>query len=289
MQTGFDEDTVIVDSISLLQSLQELRNGGGNPSTIFNTLIPKMQKPIMSEGIETCVLDALAQYQNREQWNKWGMSSLREQGSAILLEGPSGTGKTTIARWMANKIKKGFKQLNAADIGGGEPGSTERALREFFADCRRRHNATIFMDECDGLLLSRELIGEAGSTWQLGTIEELMMQMNVYPGLVIAATNHVEKLDPALANRFLSIVHVHEPDYEMRIRLWKQKVPDRFPFQPSPSELKTIAKHELNGRQIETVLIAAASSAIRKARKPNLASIINFCQEEKAKHIEASK
>jgi len=248
---------------------------------------PTMNKPVMSDGVESDVLDAISQYQNRDKWIQWGMNNIREQGSAILLEGPSGTGKTTIAKWMAERIKKGFKQLSAAQIGGGEPGATERAVVEFFADAKKRHNATIFIDECDHLLGNREKISPDGKTWQLGTIETLMMEMNVYSGLVICATNHVHNLDPALSNRFLAIVHVGEPDFPMRVKLWRHKIPKKLPFQPSEGELKKLAKYELNGRQIETVIVAAISNAIRRNVRPSLGLFIQFCERENGKHIVA--
>lgn len=250
-------------------------------------LLPSIQKPIMAEEVESDVLDALSQYQNRDKWILWGMHNLREQGSAILLEGPSGTGKTTIAKWMSKRIKRGFKQLSAADIGGGEPGAAERNCRDFFADAKRRHNATVFIDECDNLLLDRDSIGAEGKTWQLGLIERLMMEMNVYQGLVICATNHVSNLDPALANRFLAIVHVGEPDFEMRVRLWKCKMPTNFPVRLSEGEIKNLAKHHLNGRQIENVIVSIASNAIRRAVKPSASLFQQMCMRETQKHIDS--
>lgn len=243
-------------------------------------------KPVMSEAVESDVLDALSQYQNRDKWKLWGMHLLREQGSAILLKGPSGTGKTTIARWMAKKIKRGFLKLSVADLGGGEPGESERRVQEFFANARKRHNATIFMDECDMLLGDRSEIGAEGRTWQLGTTETLMMEMNVYGGLLIAATNHADSLDPALSNRFLAIVEVGEPDFSMREKLWRLKLPKQFPFKPSTAEFKRLAQYELNGRQIENVIVAVASHAMRKSVRPTLTMFKQYCEREKGKHIE---
>jgi SpoVK/Ycf46/Vps4 family AAA+-type ATPase len=246
-------------------------------------LIDKTIKPIMSDEVESDVLDALSQYQNKDKWMLWGMDTLRKQGSAIFLYGPSGTGKTTIARWAAKQIKRGFIQLDISKIGGGDPGSVEKNVKEFFDDCRKRNGATIFMDECDHLLGNRNEVTD--DTWMIGTIEMLMMQMNNYAGLIICASNNIHKVDPALANRFLAIVHVDEPDYAMRIRLWKQKWPKKFPLQPTEDEINKLAKPRLNGRQIETVLVRTASHAIRKGVKPKLSMIELFTEAELGKHI----
>lgn len=251
--------------------------------TTFERLLETLPRPIMSEQVEEDVLDLLTMYQEKHAWRLWGMDKLRAQGAAALLRGPSGTGKTSIARWVAQKLGRGFKSLDVAAIGGGDPGQCERGIREFFADARKRHNATVFLDECDNLMSDRATISD--DTWKLGSVETIMTEMNIYPGLVLCATNHPEKMDPALANRFMSIIDVGEPDMAMRIKLWKQKWPKRFPLTLDLGMTKLLAKHTINGRQIETVIIRVASQCIRKKLKPKLSMFHIFCEAEKGKHI----
>lgn len=268
---------------ALAKAAQPKEKRKKDPSYLrLNDSIPK---PVMSESVEEDVLDLLTQYQEKDKWRMWGMHKLRAQGSSVLLRGPTGTGKTSIARYIAHKLGKGCKILDVSFIGGGDPGQSEKGVREFVTDARKRGNATIFMDECDNLLGNRATISD--DTWKLGTIETIMMEMNIYPGLWICATNHPEKLDPALASRFMCIVDVGEPDYGMRIKLWKGKWPKEFPLQPTPEEIKKLAKHPLNGRQIETVLVRVASSCIRKKEKPKMSMFHIFCESEKGKHIES--
>lgn len=240
-------------------------------------------KPILSPEVEGEVLNAIAQYLHKDKWFQWGMNTLREQGSCILLEGDPGTGKTMTAKWMAKKINRGFKKLSAAQIGGGDPGSSEKGVIDFFADCKKRNSMTIFIDECDHMLMSREKMEGAALTWQLGVIETLMMQINMYAGLVILATNHVKNLDPALADRLLAIVRFKRPDFELRKLLWKQKIPEKFPYQPTESELAKIAKYSLNGRQVENVIVAVASDAIRRVVKPSYKNMIRYANLETKK------
>ena len=245
-----------------------------------------MIKPIFSTEINEQLLDAVSQYRNRDKWREWGLHNLREQGACILLEGPPGCGKTTAARYMGRLIKKGFKLLNVAQIGGGEPGATEKNIQAFFEDARSRNNMTIFLDECDHILRRRSDISGDGLTWMIGTCEEIMTQINRYKGLVIMATNLVEVLEPALADRFMSIVHVGRPDHAQRIQLWRQKIPATFPIKFTDEQIETLAAFDLSGRQIEMVIVNAASSALRKNRKPTMAMFSVFAAKEEGKHLQ---
>lgn len=241
----------------------------------------------MTEEVENAVADAMAQYQHRDQWRLWGLHEIREQGNAILLTGAPGCGKTSIAYWMADKLKKGLRELTVSQIGGGNPGESERKVHDLFEDARFRNNMTIVMDECDVLLMDRSKIKGEGQTWMIGTTEAIMMELNTYKGLVICATNHSVLLDPALAERFMAVIEVKRPDSEGRLRLWKMKWPNKFPLQLKESDFRTLADtYDLDGRQIETVIIRTGSMAIRKQVKPNLKMLLATALEETKKHIQ---
>ncbi len=240
----------------------------------------------MSETVEAAALSVLTQFSHKDKWEAWGMNEFRPNGSCILLEGPSGTGKTTIAKWLAHKINKGFKQLSISALSaGGGPGATEKAVVDFFEDCRSRHNATIFMDEVDHLLGQREKITGEALTWMLGTLETLLIEISRYKGVIIMATNHAGQLDSAIEQRLLAIIHVGRPDFAMRARLWKDKWPVAYPFKPTPEQINKLAEFDLTGRQIENVFVAATQAALRRRIKPNIKVFVEHCQAEVAKHI----
>lgn len=236
-----------------------------------------MIKPVMSQEVEQEVLNALVQFRQKDKWAAWGLNRLRKQGAAFLLYGPSGTGKSTICKWIAWKVERGLKKLGAsALVSDGAPGQYEAKIKEFFDDCRKRKNATIFIDECDHLFLNRDELGDAGNTWQLGGIEALMMEMNEYPGLILCATNHEKLMDTALADRFLAIIEVKKPDFEMRKLLWLEKIPETFPLQLTEAQENIISEIPLTGRQIESVILNCASSAIRQMKKPTFDILCHY-------------
>ena len=140
-------------------------------------------------------MNVLTQFENRDMWKAWGLNSLREQGGAILLEGPPGTGKTSIAKWISVKLKRGFRTLELSKCGGGEPGATEKGVITFFEGCAAKGNCTIFIDECNNLLRDRATITGDAITWMIGLTEAIMLQVAKYAGLVILATNHAKDID----------------------------------------------------------------------------------------------
>lgn len=236
------------------------------------------RKPVMSKHIEGEVEALLIQYTNFSMWREWGMDSLRKNGAAILLEGPPGTGKTTIAEYIAKRIGRGLATINMKDIGGKAPGHCERMLDEAFQRAHAEGNRTIFIDECESVLWDRTRAG-SDSMWMVGVIDELLMQVAKYKGAIIFATNVPQMIDSALRDRCFAILQVNRPDKEERIQLWKNKMPERFPLKLTPVQIQRLAEYDLSGRQIENVIVREASFAMRESRKPTFITLCMLARE----------
>src|SRR5690606_10543003 len=120
------------------------------------------------------------------------------------------------------------------------PGHTERAVAQLFGDAKAQGNQTIYIDECEAMLWDRSRAG-SDSMWMVGVIDELLMQISKYKGLVILATNHFEILDTALVSRMLYVVEIAAPGFGERKRLWMQKMPDRFPLKLATLQIEKLA------------------------------------------------
>jgi len=244
----------------------------------YETLIGKsVTQPILSEEILELIEEALVPITHAKQWMKF-MDQAKKKGTKILLTGPPGCGKTTIAYWIAKKVSNGIISMTMADIGGSEPGSGERAIREIFRAGAKEDNATICLDECDALLWSREKAGP-DSMWMLGIINQLLLQIENYKGVVILATNFAKILDPALKRRLDFILTVPLPSYSVRQELWSNKIPESYPCQLNQTQLNEIAKIKLTGSEIETIINRTTRKALRLGKHPTYSDLFTAAQK----------
>ncbi|HEV7424544.1 MAG TPA: ATP-binding protein, partial [Candidatus Paceibacterota bacterium] len=213
----------------------------------------------MSAALEAQVMNAVAQYSKLQKWKQWGMHRIRKQGAAILLQGPPGTGKTVIAEYLALKIRKrGLKSMSFGDFGSHVPGENARQIRKFFAEARENGEMSIFLDDCEAVLWDRSRAG-GSAMWMLEVIDELLVQIGRYHGLIILATNMPQLLDYAIYRRLIAVITVDRPEMPERLRLWKQKIPIEFPLKMSINEFDRIATLQLTGAEIENAIIDYAS------------------------------
>ena len=116
----------------------------------------------------------------------------------ILLWGAPGTGKTEFARFLAKENNRELVTLRASDILGCYVGETEKRIRELFRSAEER-KAVLFIDEADGLLRTRE---GASKGWEVTQVNEMLVRMERYAGVLVAATNFPSSLDSASRRRF---------------------------------------------------------------------------------------
>ena len=115
----------------------------------------------------------------------------------VLLYGLPGTGKTAYAKALALSLRKPLMERKASDLLSAFVGETEAQIAAAFQRAVKE-DAVLFLDEADSLLASRE---SASKSWEVTQVNELLVQLSDFPGVVILATNRIEHLDTALLRR----------------------------------------------------------------------------------------
>ena len=132
----------------------------------------------------------------------------------LILHGIPGTGKTMIARAVADEIGANFYYIAGPEIMKGGYGQSEEWIRNLFADAAKNMPSIIFIDEIDSVAAKREESGEVERriVSQLLTVMDGMMDTTQV--FVIAATNRIHSLDPALRRpgRFDREIEIGAPD-----------------------------------------------------------------------------
>lgn len=133
----------------------------------------------------------------------------------VLLHGPPGTGKTRLARAVANESEASFFTINGPEIMGSAYGESERRLREVFEEANKASPSIVFIDEIDSIAPKRsQTTGEA----EKRLVAQLLTLMDGLHArshiVVIAATNRPDAFDEALRRpgRFDREIVIGVPD-----------------------------------------------------------------------------
>ena len=154
------------------------------------------------------------------------INSRRQPPRGILLHGPPGCGKTSIANAFAAKLGVPFIALSAPSIVSGMSGESEKALRDHFDEAKRMAPCLIFLDEIDAITPKRENAQremEKRIVAQLATLMDdlALAKTGGKAVIVIAATNRPDSLDPALrrAGRFDKEINLGVPNETVRAQI----------------------------------------------------------------------
>jgi transitional endoplasmic reticulum ATPase len=138
-----------------------------------------------------------------------------EPPQGVLLHGPPGTGKTLLAKAVANETSASFFSIAGPEIISKYYGESEQQLREIFEDASEEAPSIIFIDELDSIAPKREdVTGEV----ERRVVAQLLTMMDGLESrgqvIVIAATNRVDSVDPALRRpgRFDREIEIAVPD-----------------------------------------------------------------------------
>ena len=213
----------------------------------------------------------------------------------ILLHGPSGTGKTLLAKAVATESEANFVSVRGPELLSKWVGESERGIREIFRRARQAAPCVIFFDEIDSIAPIRGVGGETAVTERVVSqlLTELDGMENMHGVVVLAATNRSDMVDPALLRpgRFDKIILVPLPDKESRLSILKintKLIPAiTDPSNPEHVNLEKIAEMTdgMSGADVAAISNTAVSLVIHEFldKNPNVKDIEK--DSEKAKVI----
>ncbi|EAT46279.1 AAEL002508-PA [Aedes aegypti] len=189
----------------------------------------------------------------------------------VLLYGPPGTGKTLLARACAAQTKSTFLKLAGPQLVQMFIGDGAKLVRDAFALAKEKSPAIIFIDELDAIGTKRFDSEKAGDREVQRTMLELLNQLDGFSSTadikVIAATNRVDILDPALlrSGRLDRKIEFPHPNEEARARI--MQIHSRKMNVSPDVNFEELARStdDFNGAQCKAVCVEAGMIALRRS------------------------
>lgn len=182
----------------------------------------------------------------------------------ILLSGKPGTGKTLVAKALARESRVNFISVNSPLLFSHWMGEAEKALHEVFKKARQASPCILFFDEIDALAPRRS--GEHAATSRL--VSQFLMELDGLEELkevvVLAATNRIDMLDPALLRpgRFDRVLEFPLPDQKDRLSILHVHLARRPLADDVDLEAVAAAADGLVGSELEAIAERAAFLAL---------------------------
>jgi cell division protease FtsH len=233
-------------------------------------------KPVLwdeVQGVDAAkdeLLDVAAWLRDPDRFAALGAQAPR----GVLLYGPPGTGKTMLARAVAAQAGVDFFSASGSSFVEMFVGRGAARIRRLFKEARKAGRAVIFIDELDAIGGARSSSGgDGGTSEREQALNQLLVELDGFerdPGtvIVLAASNHVEKLDRALLRpgRFDRQVLVSAPDRDGREAILRAHSKNK-PLGPD-LDLTDVARKTtgMTGAQLANALNEAAIIAGRAGR-----------------------
>ncbi len=225
---------------------------------------PFDEPPVLDPPSEA-VLAALID--QRRQAERLALTGL-EAPKSLLLQGPPGVGKTLTARFLARELGLPLMTVELAALMSSLLGQTGQNLRQLL-DHARSFPCVLLLDEFDAVAKRRDDQSDIGELKRL--VNVLLLELERWPdtGLLIAATNHPQLLDPAVGRRFDLTLALNLPGQAERVAIMARAL-ERFGLEVGADVIaaSALALDGASGADVERDVAAAARRAALSDAEP---------------------
>ncbi|MCY1079506.1 ATP-binding protein [Archangium lansingense] len=185
-------------------------------------------------------------------------------GVTALLVGPSGTGKTLAAGWLATRLGMPLYRVDLASVTSKYIGETEKNLAQLFARAEHAEVMLLF-DEADSLFGRRTDIRDSNDRFANAQTNYLLQRIESFDGVALLTSNSKGRFDPAFMRRLDAIIEFPMPGPEERRSLWLSHLGEGH--RVAPKDLNRLAAMvELSGGHIRNAVLLAAVLARGEGR-----------------------
>ena len=159
--------------------------------------VPAGEPPVLAPDARQTIAVLIDQRRRADRLAQIGL----EPPKSLLLHGPPGVGKTLTARHLATELELPLMTVELAALMSSLLGQTGQNLRQLL-DHARSFPCVLLLDEFDAVAKRRDDQSDIGELKRL--VNVLLLELERWPqtGLLVAATNHTQLLDPAVGRRF---------------------------------------------------------------------------------------
>ena len=187
-----------------------------------------------------------------------------QPGVRALFTGPSGTGKTLGAAWIATRLGLPLYRVDLASVTSKYIGETEKNLSQLLARAEQA-DVILWFDDADSLFGKRTDISDSNDRFANAQTNYLLQRIEGYDGIVILTSNSQARFDEAFMRRLDCVVEFPAPGPEERRSLWLSHLGAKTTLESRDLNRLAVLL-DLNGGHIRNVTLAAAVRARAQRR-----------------------